>query len=179
MLPGAMGQRLGSTAGTLAKSLDLVAGRPNETALPLAYWRNPGRQPTDNRDPGRDGCGLLWYAPLVPMRPQYARAYVNLVTRVAKKHGMEPLLTFTSVNERLFDSTVPLLFDRSVPEAVARARACYKEYWKRPQDRRVPVPGWRRYHGGDQSPPDPFAGLPRQTQADARSCQLLSPGRYQ
>jgi FAD/FMN-containing dehydrogenase len=46
---------------------------------------------------------------------------------VAKKHGMEPLLTFTSVNERLFDSTVPLLFDRSQPEAVARARACYKE----------------------------------------------------
>lgn len=127
MLPGGMGQRLGSTAGTLAKSLDLVAGRPNETALPLAYWRNPGKQPQDGRNPGRDGCGLMWYAPLVPMRPQYARAYVNLVTRVAKKHGMEPLLTFTSVNERLFDSTVPLLFDRSQPEAVERARACYKE----------------------------------------------------
>lgn len=127
LLPGGAGQRLGSTAATLAKSLDLVAGRPNETALPLAYWRNPGKQPDDGRDPGRDGCGLLWYAPLVPMRPQYARAYVNLVTRVAKKHGMEPLLTFTSVNERLFDSTVPLLFDRNQPEAVARAHACYKE----------------------------------------------------
>ncbi|SFU47461.1 FAD-binding oxidoreductase [Pseudoduganella namucuonensis] len=126
-LPGGLGERLGSTAATLAKSLDLVAGRPNETALPLAYWRNPGPQPLDGRDPGRDGCGLMWYAPLVPMRPSYARAYVNMVTRVARKHGMEPLLTFTSVNERLFDSTVPLLFDRARPDAVARAKACYAE----------------------------------------------------
>ncbi|MBY0238421.1 MAG: FAD-dependent oxidoreductase [Burkholderiaceae bacterium] len=180
MLPGAMGQRLGSTAGTLAKSLDLVAGRPNETALPLAYWRNPGRQPIDNRDPGRDGCGLLWYAPLVPMRPQYARAYVNLVTRVAKKHGMEPLLTFTSVNERLFDSTVPLLFDRSVPEAVARARACYKELLE--EGRKIGVFPYRvgvdtmeaiKVH---QTHSLAFHAKLKQTLDPAN---LLSPGRYQ
>ena len=36
-LPGGLGERIGSTAQTLALSLELVAGRPNETALPLAY----------------------------------------------------------------------------------------------------------------------------------------------
>ena len=43
-LPGAAGGRLTKLTSTLAQSLELVAGRPNETALPLAYWRNPKPQ---------------------------------------------------------------------------------------------------------------------------------------
>ena len=126
-LPGAMGRRLGSTASTLAKSLELVNGIPNETALPLAYWRNP-KQPLNNfRDPARDGCGLIWYAPLVPMRPVSVRSYANMVTRVTAAHGMEPLITFTSINDKLFDSTVPLLFDRSNQTQLAAAQFCYRE----------------------------------------------------
>jgi hypothetical protein len=124
-IPGPMGRRLSSTANMLAKSLELVDGRPNETALPLAYWRNRRTPQTEWRDPSRDGCGLIWYAPLVPMRPQGIRAYLNMVARVTKTHGIEPLVTFTSINDRLFDSTVPLLFDRDNPEAVAAASACY------------------------------------------------------
>ncbi|MES2152899.1 MAG: FAD-binding oxidoreductase [Pseudomonadota bacterium] len=126
-IPGAMGQRLASTVQTLAKSLELVAGEPNETALPLAYWRNPVAPPAGPRHPARDGCGLLWYAPLVPMRPKNARAYVDMVTRVTREHGMEPLVTFTSINDKLFDSTVPLLFDAGDPNAVGQARQCYDE----------------------------------------------------
>lgn len=126
-LPGAAGARLSSTAATLARSLELVSGRPNETALPLAYWRNPAAPPAGPRDPARDGCGLIWYAPLVPMRAAGARAYVNMVTEVTRAHGIEPLLTFTSLSDKLFDSTVPLLFERADPQSVAAAQACYGE----------------------------------------------------
>ncbi len=70
---------------------------------------------------------MLWYAPLVPMRPAGARAYVDMVKTITRKYGIEPLLTFTSLSDRLFDSTVPLLFDRDRPEAVAAAHACYEE----------------------------------------------------
>ena len=129
-IPGAAGRRLASTANTLAKSLDLVAGRPNETALPLAYWRNTGTQQPGPRHPSRDGCGLIWYAPLVPMRPATARAYANMVTGIARRHGIEPLITFTSISDKLFDSTVPLIFDRADPQAVAAATACYTELFE-------------------------------------------------
>jgi 4-cresol dehydrogenase (hydroxylating) len=133
-LPGAAGARLSSTAATVARSLELVSGRPNETALPLAYWRNPTMPPNGAaRDPARDGCGLIWYAPLVPMRPAGARAYVNMVTEVTRAHGIEPLLTFTSLSDKLFDSTVPLLFDRADPAATAAAHACYGELIARGQ----------------------------------------------
>jgi FAD/FMN-containing dehydrogenase len=123
-LPGRMGSSVARTAGTLANSLELVVGRPNETALPLAYWRNPKAAGPGPRNPARDGCGLLWYAPLVPMRPQGVRAYVEMVKRETAAHGLEPLITLTSISDKLFDSTAPLLFDRDDPSAVARARAC-------------------------------------------------------
>ncbi len=127
LLPGAPGRRLASTAGTLAKSLELVAGRPNETALPLCYWRNPKGPQGRWMDPARDGCGLLWYAPLVPMRPADVRTYIEMVIRVAARHGLEPLITFTSISDKLFDSTVPLIFQRDSQEAAEAAMACYKE----------------------------------------------------
>jgi 4-cresol dehydrogenase (hydroxylating) len=124
LLPGAAGQRLGRTANTLSKALDLVNGLPNETALPLAYWRNPV-PPGSALEPSRDGCGLIWYAPLVPMRPTAARACADMVTRITKAHAIEPLMTFTSLGDKLFDSTVPILFDRNDGQAQANATACY------------------------------------------------------
>lgn len=127
LVPGRFGKGLQGMTATLAKSLELVTGRPNETALPLAYWRNTNTQKGALKNPGRDGCGLIWYAPLVPMRPADVRAYVSMVKTIAPKYGLEPLITFTTVSDKLFDSTVPLLFDRSRPDQVAAAAACYKE----------------------------------------------------
>jgi 4-cresol dehydrogenase (hydroxylating) len=109
----------------LAEILEIMAGRPNEAALPLAYWKSQVAQGGVTRDPGRDGCGVLWYAPLVPMKPECVRQVVGMVYRVCAKHGIEPLNTLTSLSERAFDSTVPLLFNRQDPDEAARAEACY------------------------------------------------------
>lgn len=112
----------------LQSGLELVQGRPNETALPLAYWRS-GRLPAPGsaRDPARDGCGLIWYSPLVPMSPQRVLRYIAFVTTVMRTHRLEPLITLTSISDRCFDSTVPLLFDRNDPSEVTRAQACARE----------------------------------------------------
>jgi FAD/FMN-containing dehydrogenase len=127
LVPGAMGDKLARTAATLAKSLQLVAGRPNETALPLCYWRNPNPPLGTWLDPAQDGCGLIWYAPLVPMRPEGVRAYVRMVTRIAATHAIEPLVTLTSISDRIFDSTVPLIFDRGDPQAQQAATECFRQ----------------------------------------------------
>lgn len=178
-IPGKIGQRLTRVTDTLARSLELVAGRPNETALPLAYWRNSVPQQGQFKNPARDGCGLTWYAPLVPMRPASIRAYVNMVRQVAPKHGMEPLITFTSLNDRLFDSTVPLLFDRSKPEAVAAAAACYRELLDTGREH-----GWFPYRVGvntmqalNDLQTDSKAFLARLGK-DLDPHDILSPGRY-
>jgi 4-cresol dehydrogenase (hydroxylating) len=127
-LPSGMRARLAPAADTLASSLELVAGEPNETALPLAYWLS-GSRPAGGTslDPARDGCGLIWYSPIVPMRTQTVQRYVDFVTPTMRKHALEPLVTLTSLSERCFDSSVPLLFDRNSGSATGRAQACYAE----------------------------------------------------
>lgn len=127
-LPGRWASGIRSLTRTLAQSLQLVAGRPNETALPLAYWRHPSYQAEAGkaRDPGKDGCGLIWYPPLVPMKPELVRRYTRFVEEVTARFGLEPLITFTTVNDKVFDSTVPLVFDKARPEAAQAARACYE-----------------------------------------------------
>jgi 4-cresol dehydrogenase (hydroxylating) len=178
-LPGAAGRRIASMADKLAQSLELVAGRPNETALPLAYWRYPKSQQGAFNDPSRDGSGLLWYAPLVPMRAVDVRGYVDMVKHIAQKHRMEPLITFTSINDRLFDSTVPLLFDRDDSTSVAAAQSCYAELLHTGGAR-----GWFPYRIGVHNM-QLLASLQRDSSAfharlrkDLDPHDLMAPGRY-
>lgn len=95
--------------------LRIVDGRPSTVALPLARWRTPG---TDG--PG----GLIWCAPLVPMRPEAARSLSDTVRRVTSEHGMDALITMTTLSERSFDCSIPLLFDGASDTEAARARRC-------------------------------------------------------
>lgn len=179
LIPGGAGRRLAGTAATLAQALDLATGRPNETALPLAYWRNPAAPKGEWRDPARDGCGLTWYAPLVPMRARDAQAYVAMVTEVTRKHGMEPLLTFTSLSDRLFDSTVPLIFERDKPASVQAAQACYAELLEVGRAK-----GWFPYRVGINTMPtlraleSDSARFHDKLQNAIDPLGLIAPGRY-
>lgn len=126
-LPARLHRRFGPAVETLASSLELVSGEPNETAIPLAYWMSGTRPKEGGLDPARDGCGLLWYSPIVPMRPESVRRYLDFLVPTMRKHAFEPLVTLTSLSARCFDSTVPLIFDRDSEAATRRARACYIE----------------------------------------------------
>ncbi len=106
--------------------LDLADGVPRRVALPLAYWLRGGQVDKDaSLNPAQDGCGLIWYSPLVPMKRDIATDFVNMARRVCAAHGIEPLITLTSISARLFDSTVPILFRPEQPGATERAHACY------------------------------------------------------
>lgn len=130
--PKRMTRRVGKLAQTLRSTLDILRGRPNEVALELAYWRSGTRPPPGQPlNPARDGCGLIWYAPLVPMQAEAVAQYLRMVEDTCPRYGLNPLVTLTSLNARCFDSTVPLLFDRDDPTAVARAQACYNKLIER------------------------------------------------
>jgi 4-cresol dehydrogenase (hydroxylating) len=125
-LPVVRNLHLVNVLTTLNKSMQLFAGQPSEIALPLAYWRS-GKMPEDEQpmNPSQDGCGLIWYSPLIPMKPDLVRKYVEMVTKICIEHRIEPLITLTSVSDRCFDSTIPILFNRQDEEETARAMACY------------------------------------------------------
>lgn len=108
---------------------EIMLGKPNKMALKLAYWRHSNADSfnADSLSPGRDGCGLLWYAPLVTMKPDDVRAYVTFVRNTCPKYNIEPLITFTNLKHDCVDSTIPIVFDLSNPQAVADAHNCLNE----------------------------------------------------
>jgi 4-cresol dehydrogenase (hydroxylating) flavoprotein subunit len=124
LVPGRIGAALQTRVSKMGEALDILTGRPRDTALPLAYWRS-GRRPAEGvpMNPARDGCGLLWYAPLVPMLKQQVREFVETVERTCPDFGIEPLITLTSVSQAAFDGTVPILFDPS--SQTTAAHDCY------------------------------------------------------
>jgi hypothetical protein len=179
-LPGKVGARLQRMTGTLARGLELLAGQPNETALALAYWLKPAVLATRGpKDPARDGCGLLWYSPLVPMRAARVRAYVDMVHRITERHGLEPLITLTSLNDRLFDSTVPLLFDRQQATAVAAAQNCQHALLEEGR-----AQGWFPYRVGVEQMAwlaalqDEALAFHTRLQHSLDPLGLIAPGRY-
>jgi len=126
VLPGRLGTRIKGMADTLSGALEIMQGTPNDVALALAYWRSGTLPPPGQaKNPARDGCGLIWFAPLVPIRGKDVRRYIDMIESICPQYGVNPLITLTTVNDRCFDSTVPLLFDRKDPEATARANDCY------------------------------------------------------
>ncbi|WP_057785924.1 FAD-binding oxidoreductase [Alishewanella sp. WH16-1] len=114
---------------SLDAGIDIMRGIPNQVALPLAYWRNPTTIPDRNRplNPATDNCGLLWYAPLVPMRAVAMRDYINHIRSVCPRYGIEPMITFTNLRHDMVDSTIPIVFNRNDPVAMQQAKACLHE----------------------------------------------------
>jgi FAD/FMN-containing dehydrogenase len=180
LLPRPLQSKLVPRVEMLARSLQLVAGRPNETALPLCYWLKPGTGPRDEAlDPARDRCGLIWYAPLVPMNADKVGAYVEMVHEIMSAHRMEPLITLTSLSDRCFDSTVPLLFDVESEESRDNAQKCYRALLEAGRDAgvlpyRVGVQTMSWLTQNDTT----YWQLVREIKKTIDPWSIISPGRY-
>jgi len=114
----------------LDESFKVAEGSPSEIALPLCYWKS-GKKPLENQtmNPAKDGCGVIWYSPLVPMKSKIVRSYTDMVNQVCIRNKIEPLITLTSFSPRCFDSTVPILFNPNDNDETNRAKNCYKELY--------------------------------------------------
>ena len=180
VLPRRLATRVKGMADTLSGALEIMHGTPNDVALALAYWRSGTLpEPGQPKNPARDGCGLIWFAPLVPIRGNDVRRYTEMIERICPQYGVNPLITLTTVNDRCFDSTVPLLFDRGDPDATARARDCYRALLNAGQREgflpyRLNVDAMDTLNNGRSALP----GLASQLKAAVDPNFILAPGRY-
>jgi 4-cresol dehydrogenase (hydroxylating) len=178
-VPGLRSSRTAKALEALGQSLEIMAGEPGEMALRLAYWLKGTPSLSGSLDPARDGCGLIWYPPLVPMKPASVRDYVNMINEVCKAHSIEPLITLTSLTDRCFDSSVPLLFDRSDPREVGRATECFDALFDAGQKL-----GCVPYRLGIQAmakvtdTPATFWDVVRTIKSAMDPDDILAPGRY-
>jgi 4-cresol dehydrogenase (hydroxylating) len=168
-----------ATVARMSAGLKLLDGYPSTMALPLAYWKRPGAKPAEAHHPAKDGCGLLWYSPLVPMKPERIRAFLGTARQVMAEHQFEPLVTLTSLSDAVFDSTMPILFDGRDAAQTRRAEACYRALFAAGQAQgfvpyRMPVQFMDLVVDGKKQSWE----LVRKLKRAVDPAGILSPGRY-
>lgn len=112
----------------LGEALELakiVKGQPSSFALKLAY--NENKVTNKGNHPARDGVGLFWFAPILPLRPEDLQAADSICAKVLIKHGQKHMLTFTNFDQKLTEATIPIYFDQSSPESRQKALDCWEE----------------------------------------------------
>ncbi len=163
----------------LKPSYNLLKGKPCEVSLPTPYWRKKTPLPAENFDPARDNAGIIWFAPVVPMKKEYAREFIDIVRPIFKRYRFEECITFTAVNARSFDCTLPILFDKESSEETRRALACYEDVLKA-----CLAKGYVPYRYGIQSmeflasEQNTFWEIAKKIKLSLDPQNIISPGRY-
>lgn len=78
-------------------------------------------------NPSADGCGLLWYPPLVPVKKEKVHQFVEFVNYTTSKYGLPSLITLSLINYKCMDSTIPIIFNFDDSVAVRNAHLCLDE----------------------------------------------------
>lgn len=123
-------RKMAGLVDRLEAAKGIVDGIPSTFALPLAYAKSGRVNDKNTMNPARDGCGLYWYSPLVPLRSGVVETFIELVESICEKHNLLAPITLTTMSPRCFASTIPLLFDRTDPEAERQATKCFEELFE-------------------------------------------------
>lgn len=173
------------TGWDLSRTLELVKpvyglmkGIPTEFSLRSAYWRKRTTVPAQ-MDPDRDGCGLVWCAPIAPLAGDHAATMARLATDALLAHGFEPMLSFTLITERTLGCVVSVSYDRSVQGEDQRAMACHDDLITR-----MTEAGYYSYRLGIQSMgqmrrPSAYNEVLQTIKNALDPNNVLAPGRYQ
>jgi hypothetical protein len=118
-LPEFLRQDVSGRLHELQEFFKLLTGTPSAFALRLAYL--DGRVANQTQNPARDGVGLFWFSPILPLTPSDLQKAVALASAILPRFQQRALLTFINFDQKLVEATIPLYFDKE--DAVSRERA--------------------------------------------------------
>lgn len=90
------------------------------------YWRKR-RPPPDVPDPFADGCGVLSNCFELPLEGATIAGFIGRIEETLFRHGYEPILSLTLINDRYAKCFQQLMFDREIAGEDEKARACHAE----------------------------------------------------
>jgi 4-cresol dehydrogenase (hydroxylating) len=105
----------------------LLQGVPSEFIVRFAYFKTRQGRPHSDVDPARDGCGLIWFAPVAPLTGSQVNRVLDLCRPVFREHGFDFSVSLIVVNPRSAVVLMEIFYDKADPTEKARARALYEE----------------------------------------------------
>lgn len=105
---------------------DMNRGIPSQRFLAGAYWRHRQGLPADfsRADPAEDGCGLLWFPPVLPFTGEAVREFLALAEPFFARYGFDFFVTLSSVTERSLGAVMTIAYDQQDEAETAAARDC-------------------------------------------------------
>ena len=156
--------------------LQIVRGEPRALELRLVYQHVPVL-PDGLKDPVKEGVGVIWYAPIIPLKQETIARMIAAIQGTLREYGYPEAVSMTTVNERCAMGVIPIIYKR--PEDKDRAHACFDrlmEQGKRagcfPYRLNVNVMGELPHEGPN------FWRMARAIKDAVDPEHLLSPGRY-
>jgi 4-cresol dehydrogenase (hydroxylating) len=173
----ATGLDLSRTLELVKPVYGLLQGVPTKQPLGSAYWRKKMPVPSDP-DPDRDGCGLIWTAPVAPMEGSEAARLSSIVERTLLSHGFEPMISITLLTERAIACVVSITYDRAEPGEDEKAMHCYRELQSG-----LELEGYFSYRLAtpalpESSPATTYGKFLRNIRGALDPNDILAPGRY-
>ncbi|HEV3256048.1 MAG TPA: FAD-binding oxidoreductase [Gemmataceae bacterium] len=157
----------------------LLQGVPGEFIVRFAYFKSRQSRPSSDVNPARDGCGLIWFAPVSPLTGTHVTRVLDLCRPVFRDHGFDFSVSLIVVNPRSAVALMEIFYDKADPAETARAgalyddlcglttRAGYQQYRTNVAHMHrllEPVPEYKRLLDSMKGAVDP--------------CSTLAPGRY-
>lgn len=103
--------------------MDIADGIPRGNALRLVYaYETPSVIPPVN--PIADNVGLIWYAPVLPMKPALIAEMMEGIRTILSKYQFPPILSFTTVNDKCAIGVLPVIYRKEQDQQ--KAHECYK-----------------------------------------------------
>lgn len=157
----------------------VLKGIPTEYFVRHAYYRNAVARPDENVDPARDRCGLIWFAPILPLSGFEVMEYLATAKAAFERHEFDFYVALLMMNPRSVIALMAIIYKRDDPEEVARAERLYAQLLEdmrgaRLQQYRAGVGAWGEIHSG--SPALRNLNLRIKRALDPRN--ILAPGRY-
>jgi 4-cresol dehydrogenase (hydroxylating) len=180
---GKLGRKLAAQVELGRSLLNMNRGVPDGRFLAGAYWRRRAGLPPGfpaGANPARDGCGMMWLAPVLPLRGTDLLQAHALVEPLFAQHGFDLFETFSMINERTLGGVLTICFDRDDAAETARAQRCYREAFER-----LMHAGYIPYRVGPQSMAaldnghDSYWSTVARIKAALDPQGIIAPGRYQ
>jgi 4-cresol dehydrogenase (hydroxylating) len=107
-------------------AVSILQGVPSEFIVRFAYFKSRQARPQSDVNPVRDGCGLIWFAPVAPLTGSHVNRVLDLCRPVFREHGFDFSVSLIVVNPRSAVVLMEIFYDKADPTETARARVLYE-----------------------------------------------------
>ena len=103
---------------------EVMRGQPTEFFVRHAYFKSSMGKPADAH-PDRDNIGVIWFAPVVPMRGAEVRPILDSLRELYRRHQFDFYVALLAQNSRTFIALLCIFYSKANAEETERAKALH------------------------------------------------------